>query len=673
MKWVFDKTLNNVWFGIVMMLLVGAYIAVGSGAPQVREFFEQDEMAFFQAWPFKVIMALLVMNLVTVTFMRIPFTVPRYGVWMIHAGIVTLIYGMAYYYALKEEGTALVFKGEAVSNYYDKWERSLYVRIDDKNTNDDHAVLRSLPRFKTHDIGTLKGSDLRGIEPVMYFAENGEQKVLPLRRVLGLEQPLTFDVVGYWPYARVLSEYESGVRGGATGVLAQVKDASGKIFKQTWLVSSEPGSGATMIGGYELEHREFTSDAAARELLDATVKIHQLEVTVGGKSETFGAEVGKTYEVAGYRLSITEFVPNFPAMNGEVVKLLTMNVVPPGGREPFKRQVISGREKITDWKQGVAGSGPMGKRMDAPLDPDLVTRYTFNDALDLLPHEDGGEKRIFVTSPEKTYMVATSASLPSLVLTLNENKADLTVGEGESKATLHFERQEGLVRHDRVQEVPKEKRDSRDGEAGIFQVIAVQARCGDYSELAYVPFAQWVGDFRTPWNGGKLHIPNVRHSVQLQLGQRIRPIAPDMKTGIPASVKLDDFKLRSYAGSTAQTMLQRDFMASLTITEGNGHERQGVAHMNSPVYFGTTPMFNVGDSYWTLFQASWDPQGQRFTILGVGNRPGIWIMTGGCILTVIGLMYAFYVKPLIIKARKNRAIAEAKAKGRKVPAEPVPA
>jgi len=77
----------------------------------------------------------------------------------------------------------------------------------------------------------------------------------------------------------------------------------------------------------------------------------------------------------------------------------------------------------------------------------------------------------------------------------------------------------------------------------------------------------------------------------------------------------------------------------------------------------------LGDTYWTLFQAQWDPNGQRFTVLGVGNRPGVWIMTAGCVVLTVGLMYAFYAKPLIVRRMKEKAIAEAKAKGKPVPAE----
>ncbi len=56
--------------------------------------------------------------------------------------------------------------------------------------------------------------------------------------------------------------------------------------------------------------------------------------------------------------------------------------------------------------------------------------------------------------------------------------------------------------------------------------------------------------------------------------------------------------------------------------------------------------------------------------LGVGNREGIWTMVLGCILVPVGCIYAFYIKPVIVRRRKAEALAEAfrrEASGRKAP------
>ena len=45
-------------------------------------------------------------------------------------------------------------------------------------------------------------------------------------------------------------------------------------------------------------------------------------------------------------------------------------------------------------------------------------------------------------------------------------------------------------------------------------------------------------------------------------------------------------------------------------------------------------------------------------MLGVGNRPGVTTMTVACVMIVTGLLYAFYLKPVLIRRMKERAIAQ---------------
>lgn len=74
------------------------------------------------------------------------------------------------------------------------------------------------------------------------------------------------------------------------------------------------------------------------------------------------------------------------------------------------------------------------------------------------------------------------------------------------------------------------------------------------------------------------------------------------------------------------------------------------------VYTNGTDVF----AGWTLFQASAPANDDwSWTILGVGNRQGIWTMVLGSILITIGSLYAFYVKPVLIRRRQLRALARA--------------
>jgi len=52
----------------------------------------------------------------------------------------------------------------------------------------------------------------------------------------------------------------------------------------------------------------------------------------------------------------------------------------------------------------------------------------------------------------------------------------------------------------------------------------------------------------------------------------------------------------------------------------------------------------------------------RFTILGVGNNPGIAIIAGGAVLMALGIPWAFYLKPWLLR-RKKKKVQEALASG----------
>ncbi len=53
-------------------------------------------------------------------------------------------------------------------------------------------------------------------------------------------------------------------------------------------------------------------------------------------------------------------------------------------------------------------------------------------------------------------------------------------------------------------------------------------------------------------------------------------------------------------------------------------------------------------------------RGLNYTVLGVGNRHGIYTQLAGCTISVFGMIYAFYVKPVIRRRHLERAAAKAK-------------
>jgi len=65
----------------------------------------------------------------------------------------------------------------------------------------------------------------------------------------------------------------------------------------------------------------------------------------------------------------------------------------------------------------------------------------------------------------------------------------------------------------------------------------------------------------------------------------------------------------------------------------------------------------IGD--WHLFQATASGDHESWTGLGVGNRRGVMPMLLGCVLISLGLVYAFSVKPMLIRRMKRLALEAA--------------
>ena len=84
---------------------------------------EMTDLQFFDAWPMRILLALLAVNLTIVTLRRIPLTLFKLGVWMVHIGILTLIAGSVWYFSQKQEGSVRIFLHQSVASCFDATER----------------------------------------------------------------------------------------------------------------------------------------------------------------------------------------------------------------------------------------------------------------------------------------------------------------------------------------------------------------------------------------------------------------------------------------------------------------------------------------------------------------------------------------------------------------------
>jgi len=161
-------------------------------------------------------------------------------------------------------------------------------------------------------------------------------------------------------------------------------------------------------------------------------------------------------------------------------------------------------------------------------------------------------------------------------------------------------------------------------------------------------------------------------TITLADGRRIEMLFGRRRVPLPAEVSLEEFVLTSHIGDfEGDTANIRDYTSMLRF-----RDRPGEAWTEPVPVSVNAPVEHQG--YW-YFQAQWDPpdeprfqgdvasSGLNYTVLGVGNRNGVYIQLLGCVIAVAGMAYAFYLKP-IIKQRRRRAVYDRMEAGREASA-----
>ncbi len=160
-------------------------------------------------------------------------------------------------------------------------------------------------------------------------------------------------------------------------------------------------------------------------------------------------------------------------------------------------------------------------------------------------------------------------------------------------------------------------------------------------------------------------------TIRLADGRAVEVMFTRQRLPLPADIALDEFVLTSHIGGfTGETGSIRDYTSMLRFRDtpdGPWTEPTAVS-MNKPVEHG-------GLAY---FQSQWDPpdqarfegdrasRGLNYTVLGVGNRHGVGVMLAGCCIAVLGMIYAFYFKP-VLKRRQREAVYAAVAAASSAP------
>ncbi|MFO0972906.1 MAG: cytochrome c biogenesis protein CcsA [Phycisphaerae bacterium] len=134
-------------------------------------------------------------------------------------------------------------------------------------------------------------------------------------------------------------------------------------------------------------------------------------------------------------------------------------------------------------------------------------------------------------------------------------------------------------------------------------------------------------------------------SANLPGAGRVEFLYGRMPRRLPGRVALEQMKVDFYPGRRQPSEWASTFRWEDPAT---GQIRSGRAFLNNTSRIGP----------WTFFQSMAAQDQESYTVLGVGNRDGVMAMLGGCVLASLGMLFAFYIKPLLKRRLRDRMMAQ---------------
>lgn len=409
----------------------------------------------------------------------------------------------------------------------------------------------------------------------------------------------------------------------------------------------------------------------------------------------YPAEPGRAFEIGptGFRITTKELrpTPPFPIVTegyrNAQSSLAVVRVERPGESSPgYDRWVYHRFPEISqDFVDDPASPGAPRRR---PADPGI--RITYIDASKLQVYVDEapgapdgaiGQARMLVRLPGQPARITEGlvfdqpvGVMPGLDVRINRAWAHAAPTQTPIVVPEHQRDREQVGNH---------------GKAAIALEISAAGSDGSrHTQVVWVPFARYHGI--DPKLLRKVDLPGGR-SLELSFGRQAHQLPGFM-------LRLVDFQMISYEHRGAP----RDYQSLVQVIPV--HDAQTppsfkpyvhVTKLNAPLQapfmwsderswlanVGGTLLSRLDPGQFKFSQAGWDAEGWRqsqeaadrgevprpmaqFTILGVGNNPGIHVIAFGGVLMSIGIPWAFYVKPWILKRRAAKLKAMMAAAGR---------
>jgi hypothetical protein len=378
----------------------------------------------------------------------------------------------------------------------------------------------------------------------------------------------------------------------------------------------------------------FDRDPTARLTVNVPEADFELELPLTREVVTGDSGPFRPIEGTEYSFRVRNLADNLALARG-TVSVAMVDIRTPEGE--FMRMVADRPEMTKD----LADSGDphqTGPTASKRLDPRFEMTY-----------RPGLPPLILAASPAGVHLIYSGDESRGL-------SRPVGIGEQVELAEGVFARVEALYTHAVLEEkpyvVPPEQRD-RDMRESL-SMVRLEVASGGRRQIQWLKYHPYVFENDQYAATGRFRFePTV---IQAPSGKPVEVLFSRQRLPLPHPIALSDFRLRTHVGGyTGSVATIRNYVSALRVQRDGEWSAPREIEVNDPTTFG---------KYW-YFQSTWDPPsstdaggGMNFTGLGVGNRNGVYVQLVGCFLAVAGMIFAFYVKPIIKRRRAGHARAK---------------
>ncbi len=620
---------SSVKLGLLWLFLTTAYIAVGSGLPSVRSYFDVSTMGFFNAPPMVILMLLLATTLIVVTLRKIPLTLYKLGVWMVHTGIIILLIGLFFYFGLKKEGMVRIFLHQTVHHYYDNSERALFMVSSLAPGKSAMLPLPSLPLFRERSAENHHPLNITAPEKM-------------LKQLSPALSSLNVRVVGYYPYTHLeaLAVARQPGEPARSPALEFNLSATGMASGGQWLLAKTPRLRVADSGlpcGIEyLYHpsarrlRDITTSFNGNNALIVSVPADHFRKVLVIKPDEKIPLHGTGYTLIPRReIKMPLLSKGYQGADSQAYMIDVYRT--DGGKKAFHFQRVALFRYPTKTVDFIFNHG---KRELIPKKIDHQIHIRYEDARRyqfwIVEHKSGKLTVIQRAAGGKVtqYPIAIGHPVATAVAGI-----PFSISVQELANVVY-----------RPELIPAAQRRPQLEQTMGHCVLQLAVSRGKWTDnQIFVPFQQFG-----------LHGDLAPTAVNVPGKGKVRFVFSTLQWKLPAALTLLACKELFYPGGNS---FPRDFISKVEFTNLRTHKSKvAVIHLNHPETLD-------GQHF---FQARFGKQadGTPFTVLGVGNTNGLYPMIVGVILIIFGIGYAFYIKPVLLNIKKQQLARFAAAQKR---------